>query len=464
MQPLQDSGHASATLSQNSCQESKSVSTASILPPPALVNAKPVTPKDETVVAAELDAYPEGGRVAWRNVLGAYTNSFGVYQDYYNRVYLSNTSSSTISWIGSISAFLLVLLGIPVGHLYDRGYFYHLLYGGCVVLSFSTFMLSLAQPGAFYQIFLVQGLGVGIGAGMVYIPSMAVVSQYFHRRRALAMTLVAGGASLAPVVNPIMLNNTLDRLGFATATRANAALNTGLLLVGCALTRLRCVPVAEEGGGSGWRAMWTSARAFARDPPYVLTVIGISVFIVDFYFPLFYIQLDAIQHGLSPQFSFYALVILNGCSFAGRLLSGALAHYAGVGRVVTASAVACAVLVFGMIGLHTVASVVAIASIYGFFAGAYIALLGPFLVSMAGSMSETGLRLGIAWCMSGFGSLIGTPIEGALLTGEYVWWRPAVFSGVVGMFGVGCLVAATVLMHRREADTRSENTSVDDKA
>ncbi|KAH9910500.1 MFS general substrate transporter [Epithele typhae] len=455
MQPLQDSGHASATLSQNSCQESKSVSTASILPPPALVNAKPVTPKDETVVAAELDAYPEGG---------GYTNSFGVYQDYYNRVYLSNTSSSTISWIGSISAFLLVLLGIPVGHLYDRGYFYHLLYGGC--RSLILYLYAFPRPARCLlpgmrttdshspprltlhpQIFLVQGLGVGIGAGMVYIPSMAVVSQYFHRRRALAMTLVAGGASLAPVVNPIMLNNTLDRLGFATATRANAALNTGLLLVGCALTRLRCVPVAEEGGGSGWRAMWT-----------------ISVFIVDFYFPLFYIQLDAIQHGLSPQFSFYALVILNGCSFAGRLLSGALAHYAGVGRVVTASAVACAVLVFGMIGLHTVASVVAIASIYGFFAGAYIALLGPFLVSMAGSMSETGLRLGIAWCMSGFGSLIGTPIEGALLTGEYVWWRPAVFSGVVGMFGVGCLVAATVLMHRREADTRSENTSVDDKA
>ncbi len=26
--------------------------------------------------------------------------------------------------------------------------------------------------------------------------------------------------------------------------------------------------------------------------------------------------------------------------------------------------------------------------------------------------------------------VIGTPISGALLTTDYIWWRPAVFSGV----------------------------------
>jgi hypothetical protein len=34
------------------------------------------------------------------------TNSFGVYQDYYVRVHLSNYPPSTIGWIGSSQVFL----------------------------------------------------------------------------------------------------------------------------------------------------------------------------------------------------------------------------------------------------------------------------------------------------------------------------------------------------------------------
>ena len=35
-------------------------------------------------------------------------------------------------------------------------------------------MLSLAQPNQFYQIFLAQGICAGIGAGMLYVPSVPV--------------------------------------------------------------------------------------------------------------------------------------------------------------------------------------------------------------------------------------------------------------------------------------------------
>ena len=38
-----------------------------------------------------------------------------------------------------------------------------------------------------------------------------------------------------------------------------------------------------------------------------------TVFVIAFYFPLFYLQLDALTHGLSQPFSFYS--VCDSCSF-----------------------------------------------------------------------------------------------------------------------------------------------------
>ena len=115
---------------------------------------------------------------------------------------------------------------------------------------------------------LSQGIAAGLGGGLIYIPSIAVISQYFHRRRAFAMILVAAGSSLGAVIYPIMLNNTLPRLGFAVAARANAGLVAGLLLLSCALMRTRMDPPKET------VHLWAVARKFAKDGPYVFSTLG----------------------------------------------------------------------------------------------------------------------------------------------------------------------------------------------
>jgi MFS family permease len=54
-------------------------------------------------------------------------------------------------------------------------------------------MLSLVNINHYYQIFLSQGLGMGIGAGLVYVPAVAVQAQHWKARRSLAMGLVITG-------------------------------------------------------------------------------------------------------------------------------------------------------------------------------------------------------------------------------------------------------------------------------
>ncbi|KIJ69000.1 hypothetical protein HYDPIDRAFT_80918 [Hydnomerulius pinastri MD-312] len=403
-------------------------------------------------------SFPEGGTAAWCTVIGAalvqfcgfgYTSSYGVYQDYYTQHYLTNETSSNISWIGSINAFLVTGLGMVAGMFHDRGYFYRLLIGGALLQSFSLFMLSLAKPGQYYQAgpMLRQRFGSGIAQGLMYVPSIAVVSHYFRQRRTLAMTLVASGSSLGSVIHPIMLNNLFNRgVGFANGVRISAAFVSVLLLIACLLMRTRLDPPKNT---ANYLAV---ARGAIRDVPFCLMTVGVVFFQCGFYFPLFFFQLDAVKHGNSQSFSFYSLVLLNGSSFVGRLTSGFIAPYTGVPNLMIISTFLCSVLILGMIGLSSLASVIVIGIIYGYFAGVYIALMAPLMAFLTPELSELGARMGISLMIAGLGSLAGecSPVSGALLTSQYKWWQPALFSGLIALTGCSLISAMQIMLVRRK--------------
>lgn len=63
-----------------------------------------------------------------------YATSFGVYQDLYTRG--GTSSSSNISWIGSLQLFFVVIMGLPAGALLDRGYFRPVVLTGTVIYIF----------------------------------------------------------------------------------------------------------------------------------------------------------------------------------------------------------------------------------------------------------------------------------------------------------------------------------------
>lgn len=88
-----------------------------------------VTELDEEKVGIDFGEAPEGGLRAWLVATGAcfvlfatlgYSNSFGVFQQYYETHQLSNESPDKIAWIGSLSAFLQLAVGGISGPLFDR--------------------------------------------------------------------------------------------------------------------------------------------------------------------------------------------------------------------------------------------------------------------------------------------------------------------------------------------------------
>lgn len=408
--------------------------------------------------------FPEGGFCAWGVVLGGfltqfctygYINAFGVYQgielsgvqDYYTRIYMTEYSASTISWIGSVNSFLTVSTGLVCGRVYDKGYWMFLLYGGAFVMSLSLFMLSFVKPNQFFGAFLCQGIGVGLGGGMIYVPSFALISHWFNKKRDAAMPITTAGVSLGSIVTPIMVNQLLAKpsLTFATVTRLHAGLTTLVLLAACFLMKPR-LPFSTEHA-----ELMECLKRFLRDWAYILTALGLGLFGMGFFFPLFYLQLAATTHGLDERFAFYSLVIANSSGFIARLLCGPLTHKISVNSLATISAVVCGSVTFAYASIGSVASIVTVGILFGAFCGIYVGTMAPLVALLTDNPGELGIRLGIAFAISGIGEVTGPPIMGALLgTTEYHWWRPALVDGLI-ILGAGvCFVAVRLILRRRK--------------
>ena len=123
-----------------------------------------------------------------------FTLTYGAFQTYYRTTLLPSSSPSAISWIGTVQAWLLIVIGVLSGPLFDLGYFRSMLLVGNVLVVLGIMMLSLSTK--YWQVFLSQGLCMGLGAGLLYIPSLAMVGVWFSKKRAVALGIVMSGIAV----------------------------------------------------------------------------------------------------------------------------------------------------------------------------------------------------------------------------------------------------------------------------
>ncbi|KAF7343387.1 MFS general substrate transporter [Mycena venus] len=412
--------------------------------------------------SASAVTFPEGGLSGWLTVLGSalilfstfgVSLSFGVLEDHYTRIFLNESSASDVSWIGSMQLFLDFGIGLPAGKLFDDGYYRHLMTGGTVIYLFSFFMLSICEPNQYYQVFLSQGVGMGIGMGLLFVPAVSLPSHYFKAKRSLVMGMAFAGSALGGVVFPIILNHLINGpVGFHWGIRTVAFITALLLVIGNLLTKPR-LPTKKE------RAPEDNAvlKLILKDFPYWLSVWGACLVLWGLFFPYFYLQLYAVLHGVDKNVAFYTITVLNAATVVGRLVPNLLADVYGALNVAIPMTTVSGGLVFAMLNLKTVWSLFVFAAFYGFFSGAFMSLLTAIMSSFAFSVNEIGSRIGIAMFILSLPLLTGAPLQGALLhPPEYTWWRGVTFSGVVQLAGVSLMVLSRSMVARRKGTWRNQ--------
>ncbi|KAK0935300.1 hypothetical protein LTR29_013092 [Friedmanniomyces endolithicus] len=385
---------------------------------------------------------PNGGLRAWLQVLGSFfiyfnawgiVNTFGTYQTYYETALLSSSSPSQISWIGSVQAFLLMVVSALGGPLYDAGYVHHLLIGGSVLAVLGQFMLSLC--GTYWQVFLAQGVCIGIGTGAMFVPGVAILSTYFSTKIATATGLAAAGSSLGGTIYPIVFRQLQPRIGFPWATRVLGFMMLATLVVSNCVLKVRVLP---EG-----RRRFLDLSAF-REAPYLFFVAGNMLAFLGLYNPFFYIPSYVIESGIAgPDLAFYMLSIINAASTFGRIIPGYTADRIGPLNMIVPCTFFAGVLCICLAAAHSVGPVIAILVFYGFCSGTLVSLPPTIFVHLTQNRAVIGTRMGMGFAITSLGMLVGTPISGAILNkSSFTWvW---VFGGVCTFAGSLCLLGARV--------------------
>lgn len=379
---------------------------------------------------------PDGGLVAWLQVVGSFmvffnawgfANSFGVFQSYYESAW-PDVSSSDIAWIGAIQSFFLSALSVLTGPLYDKGYYLHLEIAGAIFLIVGIMTTSVCTT--YWQAVLAQGLCLGTGSGLLYLPSVSIPAGYFAKKRPLAIGMATIGSSVGAISYSIAFHRLAPRIGFPGATRVLGYISIGTLVIALALLRPR-VKVAPQRN-------WHELGAF-REPPFTLYSASVFTMFMGMYIPFFFITSYSIdKHIADSNLSFYLIAILNAGSIFGRLLPNYLANHVGTINVVIPAVLLSMIMTFVWIGITSLAGIIVFAIIYGFASGAYVSLQTAAVARLTKDIRLLGGRLGMVFFCGGVGALIGNPIAGTLLGhGSHTYWKAQVFAG--------CMIVAAAI-------------------
>ncbi|KAI0124000.1 major facilitator superfamily domain-containing protein [Xylariales sp. AK1849] len=390
--------------------------------------------------AGSIMAIPNGGAHAWLQVAGAFMvffntwgvlNTFGVFQTYYESGDLFAESSSNISWIGSIQAYFVLLGGVFSGPLYDKGYFRSLLILGSFGIVFGHMMLSLCH--AFWQVLLAQGFCIGLGAGLLFVPSLAVLPTYFNTRIGVAVGIAASGSSFGGIIYPIVFYRLIGQIGFAWSVRVLGFIALAVALIPIIFMKQRIRPPRAR-ALIDWSAF--------TDWPWLIFVVSCMIGFIGLYVLIFYISYYGQATSITDaSLSFYLVAILNAGSMFGRTLPNALSDKTGPFNMIIPGAFICGILVLCMQAVHSVGAIVVLALLFGFFSGVFIAIPPVIFVALTKDKSRIGTRIGMGFAIIGFGTLIGGPGGGAVLgqTGDGENWNGLWIFGGVTMIVAGFL-------------------------
>ncbi|KAK0384444.1 hypothetical protein NLU13_8530 [Sarocladium strictum] len=368
---------------------------------------------------------PDGGFAAWMVVIAGHLvimctwgviNSFGAFQAYY--VSTLGRPPSDISWIGSFQVFLLFFIGTFTGRATDAGLLRPCLVTGIVLIALGAF--SAAQCTQYWQLFLAQGVCLGLGNGFLFCPTIAVTSQYFQKNRALALGLSACGSATGGLIFPSMVRQLLPSIGFAWTMRSIGFIQVGCLIVAFMFLRPR-MPPRKSGSLVDFASF--------KELDYTCYAIGSYLCFWGIYVPFFFLSSYARDiRGMAYASSLDLLLLMNGIGIVGRVLPSVVADKLGAVTMFLPMAASTALLMYCWPAVETIDGLWGWAAIYGITAGGIQSLFPSALSSLTLDPRKQGTRIGMTFTIVSFAVLTGPPIAGALIS-KFGYLAAQMFAG-----------------------------------
>lgn len=378
------------------------------------------------------------------------TFAFGSFQSYYELDYLPDVSASSITWIGTLSTFLLISTGILSGPLFDLGYFRAMLLVGAATETLGVFLTSISHQ--YWSLMLTQGILMGLGNGLLYLPGLALVGRSFKKHRAIAMGITTCGAPVGGIIYTLVFEQLIGKMTFGWTVRVMGFIMLGSYLCSFPLLLWGVHNLHDLASGSPRKLF--DRGALTNAPFWVYSTSNFLIFcgyMVPFIFIPSYGQLVL---GLSRSLSLYIAMIAQASSILGRLVAGYSASRVGVLIPWTICVTSSGVFCIAWIGATSTGGFIAVSALYGAFSGALIPLPPSVFPIVCPDPKVFGARLGMAQAIGSIASLIGPPIAAALAAAsssdnDTNYLGLQLFGGLVMLAGACNLVLLWVVLVRR---------------
>jgi MFS family permease len=358
-----------------------------------------------------------GAAYSFAAFFGAFETEFGA-------------SRGDIALVFSVAAFLWFLSGAPAGMLADR-------YGAkpvCVVgvacLAAALWIASVAESlGVLYATY---SIGLGIGVGLVYVPSIAAVQPWFSANRAFASGLAVAGIGAGNFAGPLLAAWWIGLFGWRGAYLALAIFV--VILGGVAASLIK-----EHKHEFPRLAEGITLAGALRTTPFWLLFISLALSCVGLFVPMVHLGPYAVDAGFTEAQG-VALVSLIGLgSLIGRFGIGGFADR--LGRIASLGA-----MYFGLGAMFllwwTAASywlLACFAIVFGVCYGAYVALLPTIVMDLYGGRAVSGI-IGCLYTGCGLGVLLGPWLAGVAFDASGSYSVPIVGGALFSFAAAACVV------------------------
>ena len=347
--------------------------------------------------------------------------------------------------------------GILMGRLSDR-------FGVMVPVILGSVFLSVGfvaagSSGSLWQFSLAQGVLMGLlGSGATFAPLAADTSQWFTRRRGIAVAICMSGNYLAGAVWAPVVQHFVESAGWRQ-TYIGMGVFCMLAMLPLALVLRRRPPAAAPlpaSAASG--AALAHERGSGPDPSRplglspaalqgLLCVAGVSC-CVAMSMPQVHIVAYCTDLGFGAARGAEMLAVMLGAGIVSRLVSGWISDYIGGLKTLMLGSILQGVALLMFLFANGVESLYVVAAMFGLFQGGIVPAYA-LIVREYFTPREAGARVGTVLMASLFGMALGGWMCGAVfdLTGSY---RAAFLNGTAwNLLNVG--IVAFLLYRARRA-------------
>eukprot|EP00090_Calanus_glacialis_P022504 TRINITY_DN34735_c0_g1_i1.p1 TRINITY_DN34735_c0_g1~~TRINITY_DN34735_c0_g1_i1.p1 ORF type:complete len:351 (+),score=92.74 TRINITY_DN34735_c0_g1_i1:27-1055(+) len=332
-------------------------------------------------------------------------------------------------------------------------------------------MSAIGVLGASYAVgiktlILCYSVVTGLGFGLMYLPSIVIVSQHFTTRRALATGIVLCAAGAGTFLFAPLTEQLVEHLGWRGAMRVLAC-----TCLGCVVCGMAMVPghagkeessEGEDANGSGRKDYENKVdRKFLAKiigvelsstpalPVLFLLTMGDCLSALSLYIPYTHLPPAAIAAGISPSNAAFLISAIGVTNTAGRLVSGWLSDKPSINPMllilVSIMAATPTHYIFSMISSYSI--FLTLACIFGFLTGVWVSAIPSALVNLVG-VPLLAPAFGLLTAFRGVMVLSGPPLAGLVVDMVGVKGAAMIVSGVAMTVASGFYLLSVIVNKR----------------